>query len=291
MAVARLVCGNCNAVISPADTVCPSCKSPIEREGGAGVRVCPVCGHRNDPDAGTCASCGVRLAGGAPRRKEEKKREKQKPGRPGGGAPSADYWPYVAGGAVVVLLAVLVYYQVTGEKPVTSTPGAMGSGSGAPAAPPVMNGVNGPTGDELKELESAVHSRPNDMGALIKLANALHDGRMLPRAVETYKKYLSQRPKDPDARTDLGICYFQMAQGDSASDADPLLRRAAQEMEEAHRGAPTHQASAFNLGVVYLHLNEIDQANEWLRKTVAINAQSELGIKAQGILKQNGVTQ
>jgi hypothetical protein len=291
MAVAKLVCGNCSAVITPADTVCPSCKSPIEREGGTGVRICPVCGHKNSPDNDTCASCGVRLNPAAPRRKEDKKKEQQKSKKRGEAGPAADYWPYIAGGAVVVLLAVLIYYQVTGEKRVSSMSGGMSGGSGSPAAPPMMNGINGPTTAELQELEGAVKARPNDMGALIKLANALHDGRMLPRAVEIYKKYLAQRPKDPDARTDLGICYFQMAQGDSASNADALLRKAAREIEEAHRGAPTHQASAFNLGVVYLHLNEIDQANGWLRKTVAINAQSELGIKAQGILKQNGVTQ
>jgi hypothetical protein len=290
MAVAKLVCGNCAAVISPSDTTCPSCKSPVELDAVLlSVRVCPVCGHRNRGDQETCGSCGVRLTPGAQRREEKKKQPKQ--AKPASSAPAVDYWPWIAGGAIVVLLSVLVYYQVTGDRGVTTVASGSPVPAGSPVAPPAMTGVSGPTADELQELESAVKARPNDLGALLKLANALHDGRMLPRAAEMYRKYVAQRPKDPDARTDLGICYFQMAQSDSAANAGPLLRRAAREMEEAHRNSPTHQQSAFNLGVVYLHLGETDQANTWLRKAVAINAQSELGIKAQGILKQNGVTQ
>jgi len=290
MAVAKLVCGNCSAIISPSETVCPSCKSPVEVDPTLlSIRVCPVCGHKNSADHETCGSCGVRLTPAAPRRKEENRKQKQAKAVPA--KPAADYWPWIAGGAVVVLLIVLVYYQLTGERPVSQVAGNAPVTTGVPVAPPVMNGISGPTSGELQELESAVTARPNDMGALLKLANALHDGRMLPRAVESYRKYLAQRPKDPDARTDLGICYFQMAQSDSAANAGPLLKKAAREMEEAHRNSPTHQQSAFNLGVVYLHLGEMDQADTWLRKAVAINAQSELGIKAQGILKQNGVTQ
>jgi tetratricopeptide (TPR) repeat protein/predicted RNA-binding Zn-ribbon protein involved in translation (DUF1610 family) len=289
MAVPKQVCGSCNAVIAATDTVCPSCREPIEREAGAKETPCPVCGHRNASGRETCVSCGVRLLPARPKNRGERKKEKRRPRKAERSRPGVDYWPYIAAGAVVVLLGVLIYFQVTGENTVRTVPGTAESGSASAALPPPI-AVNGPTSQELEEMDAAVKARPNDVGALLRLANALHDSRLLPRAIDTYKKYLSLRPKDPDARTDLGICYFQMAQTDSAN-AEPLLRKAAKEMEEAHAANPTHQASAFNLGIVYLHLNDIEQSNSWLRKAAAINAQSDLGIKAQSLLNQHGVIQ
>ena len=35
----------------------------------------------------------------------------------------------------------------------------------------------------------------------------------MPRAIETYKKYLRLKPADADARVDMGICYYES--GDS----------------------------------------------------------------------------
>jgi len=49
-------------------------------------------------------------------------------------------------------------------------------------------------------------------------------------------------------------------------------------MEEAFKNAPKpHQPSAFNLGVVYLHLSELEESNKWFRKAVEINRESDLG--------------
>jgi tetratricopeptide (TPR) repeat protein len=179
-----------------------------------------------------------------------------------------------------------VYIQVKGEKPAPAS-GAEGGapGEGSPLAAIGMQSV------DLKPLEDAVRQNPADPAAQIRLANALHDNHLLPRAVEAYKKYLAMRPKDPDARTDLGICYFQQAQADSLH-RESLLGEAASAMEEAFRGAPKpHQPSAFNLGVVYLHLGDMEKSTTWFRKAVEINPESDLGKRAQNMITQHTVPQ
>jgi Tfp pilus assembly protein PilF len=176
--------------------------------------------------------------------------------------------------------------QLGGEKSSVSSAAPSGTTQGDSPFP----GIGMPSVD-LKPLEDAVRKRPSDAGAQLMLANALHDNRMLSRAVDAYRKYLAMRPKDPDARTDLGICYFQQAQADSIN-RESLLHEAATAMEEAFNSAPRpHQPSAFNLGVVYLHLSELEESNKWFRKAVEINRDSDLGKRAQNMITQHAVPQ
>jgi tetratricopeptide (TPR) repeat protein len=195
-------------------------------------------------------------------------------------------WQIISVVAVLALLSYVVYMQLGGEK--RAAPSAAPSGMTQGNSPLADIGI---TSVDLKPLEDAVRERPSDAGAQLRLANALHDNRMLSRAVDAYTKYLTMRPKDPDARTDLGICYFQQAQADS-SNRESLLHEAATAMEEAFNSAPRpHQPSAFSLGVVYLHLSDLDRSNTWFRKTVEINPESDLGKRAQNMIVQHTVPQ
>ena len=199
---------------------------------------------------------------------------------------SVGVWQIISAVAVLALLSYLVYMQLGGEKSSVSSAAPSGTTQGDSPFP----GIGMPSVD-LKPLEDAVRKRPSDAGAQLMLANALHDNRMLSRAVDAYRKYLAMRPKDPDARTDLGICYFQMAQADSIN-RESLLHEAATAMEEAFNSAPRpHQPSAFNLGVVYLHLSELEESNKWFRKAVEINRDSDLGKRAQNMITQHAVPQ
>jgi tetratricopeptide (TPR) repeat protein len=185
---------------------------------------------------------------------------------------------------VVALLAYLITIELTGERPQVQASGG--------ATPPTM--PNAATGSipapAIAQLEAAVQAAPNDAAALLRLANALHDNGMLPRAIDGYRKYLALRPQDPDARTDLGICYFQMSQMDSTS-APALLEQAAREMETSLKYSPRHQPSAFNLGVVNLHMGKIEESNTWFRKTVELNKDSDLGMRAPTMLTQHSFPQ
>ena len=109
MALAKLVCGDCGATISPADAFCPSCGARIDREAGVVAdRVCKECGSRNAPRSEFCASCGAAFAeavssrGASPRpekppvrRGEERRNDKRSPV-----SHRFEPWQYIAAAAV-----------------------------------------------------------------------------------------------------------------------------------------------------------------------------------------------
>ena len=288
MAVAKLVCGDCGGALAQSDVRCPSCGASIEKEEAPPRQTaCSVCGQPNSPGTEFCRSCGARLAVRPTRRAEKTQKSSAQLRKPEGtGTKNAGLWQIISAVAVLALLSYLVYLQLGGEKPSTTA----AASSGIMQENPPLSGI-GMQSVDLKPLEDAVRERPSDAGAQLRLANALHDNRMLPRAVDAYRKYLTMRPKDPDARTDLGICYFQLAQADSIN-RESLLHEAVTAMEEAFNSAPRpHQPSAFNLGVVHLHLGELEESNRWFRKAVEINRESDLGKRAQNMITQHAVPQ
>jgi tetratricopeptide (TPR) repeat protein len=251
---------------------------------------CDVCGRQNAPGSTVCDSCGARLAGGPKEKKRSAPQSKQqedaarKPARPGENAPGGalkrfEPWQVISAIAVVGLIAYLAYVNIgaEGNKPRVVTP-----------APPVT--APAPVLQDVGPLQQAVDANPKDAGALLRLANALHDNRTFARAAEVYRKYLALVPGNPDARVDLGVCYFEMGQQDSAQ-AGKYFAMAVQEMQTAVKGSPTHQPSAFNLAVVYLHMGDIEESNRWFKRAVELNKDSELGTRAQRILEQHSMMQ
>ncbi len=142
---------------------------------------------------------------------------------------------------------------------------------------------------DLKPLEEAVKASPNDPAALLRLANALHDAGALPRAIEMYGRYLAIKPRDPDARVDMGSCFYQMGLLDTAN-AGSYFARALTEMNRAHVDNPTHQPAVFNMGVVNLQMGNLEESNRWFREAVRINPGSDLGKRAQQMLDQHSFT-
>jgi tetratricopeptide (TPR) repeat protein len=182
----------------------------------------------------------------------------------------------VAGIAIVALLVVVVYMNWdSGQRrpSVASSP--------APAnttlAAPMVN---------LAPLEQAVRDNPGDPAALLQLANGLHDARDWNRAIDMYQKYLAKVPGNPDARVDMGICYFELAQ-QSPSKAGEFFNKAVIEMEAALKKSPKHQSATFNLGIVNLQMGNIEESNTWFERTAAIDSTSPLGQRARRILEQH----
>lgn len=286
-----MVCGDCGAAISATDAFCPSCGAKIDRDPVASpvppaTRVCGECGHRNTGGGDICSSCGSRLKGGeppvvtapAPARADRGKR----PREGGKQARRFEPWQIISAVAVLSFVVYLVVTQISNEPSRQQAPPPLTGGGGNV---PLLN-PPGSAPVDLGPLEEAVKASPGDAAALLRLANALHDTQALPRAVDAYKKYLTMRPNDPDARTDLGVTYFQLAQADSVNSVT-LLQSALKEMLAAQSVAPRHQQSAFNLGVVNLHLGNMEESNRWFKKTVELNKSSDLGIRAQNILTQH----
>jgi len=297
MAVAKLVCGDCGTPLKPGDARCSSCGAAIEPFApvqpaltpSAGAR-CEVCGRQNVPGSTICDSCGAKLAGAVGERKSvaaQKKRQKdqvRKPTRsdrsgPAGVSRRFEPWQVVSAIAVVGLIAYLAYVNMSA-----------GGGNSRNAAPASSMTPPAPMLLDIAPLQQAVDANPKDPDALLRLANALHDNRMFARSVEVYQKYLALVPGNPDARVDLGICYFEMGQQDSVQ-AGKYFAMAVQEMQAAIKTSPAHQPSAFNLAIVNLHMGNIEESNRWFKRAVELNKGSELGIRAQKILEQHSMMQ
>lgn len=128
----------------------------------------------------------------------------------------------------------------------------------------------------LNSAREAAEANPDNPDALLAYANALHDADMNDQAIVQYKRYLEFVPDNPDARVDLGICYFEKK--DYAA--------AIAEMEIAVAKHPDHQLGNYNLGIVNLNAGNKDKAREWFEKARDLDPTSPHGINAAQLLKE-----
>jgi len=279
MAVAKLSCGACGATLPDGAISCPHCGEPVDpparvnerTTADTAGRACPVCGRRTPGEGAYCESCGASLKRGvrgpAPSRGESNGKSSRR----------IESWKFAAGGAVVLLLILFAYLEFSRPTP-PSTPAQVT----APVQPPM---------EEVRRLQDAVRANPGDAAAMLQLANRLHDmglsePGMLNGAIDAYRHYLGLKPADPDARVDLGICYFELGRADSA-ERTRLFQAAVREMETAIKESPSHQPAAFNLGVVHLFMGDTEQSTTWFRKAVEFAPESELGKRAKNLLEQH----
>ncbi len=93
---------------------------------------------------------------------------------------------------------------------------------------------------EIERLRLALEENPNDIPALLALANLNFDIQRWDRARELYTRYLALEPNDADAITDLGICL--RAAGE--------FQAALENFARAQQLAPDHWQSLYNEVVV-----------------------------------------
>ena len=93
----------------------------------------------------------------------------------------------------------------------------------APAAPPAAAASQGaarqaPPLDEarVQSLTTVIKNDPKNAGAAVELANTYFDAERYDDAITWYEQGLSLDANNPDARTDLGICYYYTGQADKA---------------------------------------------------------------------------
>jgi cytochrome c-type biogenesis protein CcmH/NrfG len=297
--VARPVCSVCGSVLSISQGSCTACGATIDWGAGSKeeivpatpkIEVCSVCGFTNTRGGETCESCGARLDGSgvvaqAPEPQPDRVQKKNEPDRrhkkkkyQRESRKQRRVDPYVAGavGVIVLIVGIFAYSELTR---------APEPGPTSPATPETASQL-----DEVNRLQSSVDANPNDVGSLLRLANVLHDmslkdSKLLPRAVENYNKYLALRPNDPNARVDLGIVYYELSKVDPSNRED-LENKSLHEMEAVAKANPDHQPAAFNLGIVSMNTGKRDEARTWLNKAIAINPNSDLGIRAKKILQE-----
>ena len=85
------------------------------------------------------------------------------------------------------------------------------------------------------------------------------------------------QPRDADARVDMGVCYYNL--GD--------FNTAITEMETALKYNPHHQIALLNLGIVNLSAGNLEKSKEWLEKAVNENPNTDVGKRAKELLESH----
>ena len=273
----RFQCTECQTEIFWGDLNCSNCGKPIEWPAGseleadaapAGPLSCGNCGSENAPDAAFCSTCGAKLKGQPTRQKSKRSRQESRGTEKESETTPLFSWKMILGAVVVLAIIIVVAVQYSDHTTPPTTQAA---------APTQSPAANMQLSSQILELESRVAANPNDLKSLISLANMCQDGRFFDKAITYYKQYLVKNPKDPDARTDLGICYYETNN----------LEEAQKEMLAVIKDNPKHVAANFNLGIVNLSARRLKEANDWFKKTIELSPNSEMGQKAKQILEQH----
>ncbi len=234
------------------------------------MAACPMCGQMNPLSSATCATCGAKI-GHAVRPPDTVRATKDVPQ----GIGTVQSWKFTLGvGALLVIALVIVVSSGKESVPTAVQETAQND----PHDPGMMQ--------RIKELQAHIEEHPDDPEALLEFANMLYDVRFFDRAATMYERHLTLNPSNADARVDLGTSYFQLSFSDSARKVE-LISRAETCFLEAIETKPKHQLAHFNLGIIHLHRGDMDGANIWLRKSVAIDPSSEAAQRAQQLLSQH----
>ena len=149
--------------------------------------------------------------------------------------------------AFCLLLGVALGYLFRGSaSPVAETAAASTTSTGVPQGMGVpQQQVTPEQQKEMAEQAAApllenLKANPNDVVALVKVANVYYDGQQFPEAIKYYERALKIEPENADVRTDLGTALWYMG------DADKAIA----EFQRSLRSRPGHPATLFNLGVV-----------------------------------------
>jgi tetratricopeptide (TPR) repeat protein len=128
-------------------------------------------------------------------------------------------------------------------------------GMGLPQGHPPVNAE-----EIIHFFENAAAQNPKNPEPRVKLADFLYDQQRWAEAIPWYRQSLDLNPQNVDARTDLATCYFNLGQFD----------RALQQLNEAIKVDPHHEATLFNLIVVNMegthNFKAAEQAWQQLRE-------------------------
>lgn len=298
--IPKITCSSCGNELSLADKFCSKCGSQVlwssidEQEKGTvsrgdarpetSVVVCSLCGTENSFSSAFCEGCGATLAGSSekefkskPAFAEPSKGVARKPTINIGKSKRAketfvgkglEGWKVIAliGGFFVITLVVIGLTRNRELK--------------LPSQQPSSSRVSPTLIQDIEQLRSVVEANPSDMVSTLKLANLLHDGKFFDQAIIYYKKYLALNEQDANAHVDLGICYFE----------NHDVNTAIAEMEKALRYNPKHQFALFNLGIVNLGSGNTAKAIDWFKKCIEVAPSSEIAEHARQLLTQHSTS-
>lgn len=301
--IPKILCSKCNAEVQRTDIFCANCGTRIEwQTGSEAISVlsptgspqsqtfqCSLCGHINPPEAPYCEVCGAaQITQGVKTHQKNRSQFSKVKHKPELGNSSQrrifqflQSWKLTLGLALVFFIVLMVFGLSRNQNEFIHRDLPQQTADLPMQAQQTLK--------EIERLQQVVETNPSDMGSTLRLANLLHDVKFFPRSVMMYQRYLKSNPSNPDARVDLGVCYFEMSLADSTHKTE-LLQTARSEMEKALTYSPKHQHAYFNLGIVSLHSGNLEEANKFFKKCVDLNPTSETGKRARQLYTQHQFT-
>lgn len=219
---------------------------------------CPSCQSPVLPHAKFCPECGTSLTGAAP------------------AAASANTRVRDLSIVIGVLAVMSVAYFVFRDQPappqaVPQSRPAAGQEAMPPDHPPI-DGMSGTQG------MVALDSLPQDFNSLVTFGNNNMDQGNLAVAAESYRRALALDSTQVDVRVDYGACLHGMGIDD----------RAIAEFRKALKFAPRHSIAHFNLGIVFMDIQQKDSAAVYFRKYLEIEPDGRAAASASQLLKEIG---
>ncbi|MCG6959005.1 tetratricopeptide repeat protein [bacterium BMS3Abin03] len=309
-------CTQCGSEVSEDFKFCPNCGAEIiarqrnrnqEKEGNIdeteqsqdvlNVIVCDNCGEENPQTADTCISCGARLKSSGdfvqrkktdvesneskvnqPVKNSDKKKSKsvKKKSQP---SVSVKKEKQIDSKKIILIASIIGIIAIV----ILLTSGALDSGVSVNSGNISDNIQNNDSGinlnniQKINELEAKLKANPNDKETLLQLAHLQNDSGFYEKAIPLYQKYLNMVPSDADARVDMGVCYYNLRDYNSAI----------KEMKLALKYKPDHQIAHLNLGIVNLAAGNMDEAMKWLQKAVDLGPENEVGKRAEELLNSH----
>jgi hypothetical protein len=132
------------------------------------------------------------------------------------------------------------------------SPTQMGSSPGSGGGGPMVARING--------LKARLEQDPQDVNALVELADLYQQAGLWAQAADYYERALAIEEDHPDLLTNLGLCYRGTGEYD----------RAFEVFDRAHRTHPGHWQSLFNKIIVAAEQGRTELALETLEALEAI---------------------
>lgn len=283
-------CPECGSELKTEFKYCPSCGydlqklEPKQTSEQLKVIECENCGTENPVDTDVCIGCGIKLKGitksiskssdkSFPQQKEQKLKKKDQKTQTT--IETKEINPKkiigiiatVLAGCLIILFAAGVFDKPTSDINYVSQIQNQGQNSGVD-----LSAIN-----KINELEATLKTNPENNEALLELAHLRNDSGMFEKAIENYQEYLSRIPTDAEARIDMGVCYYNLGR----------YNEAIAEMTKALEYSPDHQIGHLNLGIVNLAAGNVEKSREWLQKSVALGPETEVGKRAEELLKSH----
>lgn len=239
---------------------------------------CPSCGEGNPSSNSFCGSCGSPLNKQQPdARKIKKQRPEEKHSEHSG-----KKLEFTGKNIAILLLSLAIFALIiliasgrftTHDTVLTNT----SANNESQSQPDPHGGVDLSKLEEINALDKLIAANPNDFVSLLNLAHMLNDSGFKQKAIEKYDLYLNANPASTDVWVDRGVCFYEMKDFNNAIES----------MKKGLEYAPRHQIAHFNIGIVNLAMNNIDEAKKWWQKAVEIDPMAPIAEKAKNLLNNN----